>query len=285
MKPFAAVRWIPKRFTPEALISDIMETNVIAADTLDEQEFVAKQIKDYDFLALPVVDGENRLVGIITVDDAIDVLTEEATEDIEKMAAIIPSADDKTYLKTSVFSLFKKRIPWLLLLMISATFTGSIISSFEDTIASTSVGVVLLAFVPMLMDTGGNAGGQTSVTIIRGLALDEITFSDIFRIIWKEMRVSAVCGIVLAAANFVKILLVDRMLMGNENITVWVALVICLTLILVVIIAKFVGCTLPMLAKKVGFDPAVMASPFITTIVDALALLAYFKIAQIILGI
>jgi len=270
---------------PNAVIGDIMDTNVIAADTLDQQEFVANQIKRYDFLALPVVDGENRLVGIVTVDDAIDVLTEEATEDIEKMAAIIPSPDDKTYLKTSVFALFKKRIPWLLLLMISATFTGSIISSFESTIASTSVGVVLLAFVPMLMDTGGNAGGQTSVTIIRGLALDEITFSDIFRIIWKEMRVSLVCGIVLAAANFVKILLVDRMLMGNENITIWVAMVICLTLIFVVIIAKFVGCTLPMLARKVGFDPAVMASPFITTIVDALALLAYFQIAQLILGI
>lgn len=270
---------------PQAVLSQIMETNVISAETLDQQEFVANQIKRYDFLAMPVVDTENRLVGIVTFDDAMDVLTDEATEDIEKMAAIVPSENDKPYLKTSPFALWKKRIPWLLLLMISATFTGSIISSFEATIAATSAGVALLAFVPMLMDTGGNAGGQSSVTIIRGLALDEISFSDLFRILWKETRVAVLCGGTLAVCNFVKILLVDRMLLGNANITIWVDLVVCLTLVVTVLLAKIVGCTLPLLAKKLGFDPAVMASPFITTIVDALALLVYFQIAAAVLGV
>ncbi|MBD5499979.1 MAG: magnesium transporter [Lachnospiraceae bacterium] len=258
---------------PDAIIGEIMHENVIFINTMMDQEEVARQFQKYDFTVMPVVDNENRLVGIITVDDIVDILLEEATEDIEKMAAIVPT--DKPYMRTGVFETWKKRIPWLLLLMISATFTGSIITSFEDAL---SVCVVLTAYIPMLMDTGGNAGGQASVTIIRGLSLDEIAFSDIFNIIWKEARVALLCGGTLAVANFAKLLLLDR-------VTVTVALVVCLTLIAAVFIAKIVGCTLPMLAKKIGFDPAVMASPFITTIVDALSLLIYFRIATAILHI
>ena len=258
---------------PDAIIGEIMHENVIFINTMMDQEEVARQFQKYDFTVMPVVDNENRLVGIITVDDIVDILLEEATEDIEKMAAIVPT--DKPYMRTGVFETWKKRIPWLLLLMISATFTGSIITSFEDAL---SVCVVLTAYIPMLMDTGGNAGGQASVTIIRGLSLDEIAFSDIFNIIWKEARVALLCGGTLAVANFAKLLLLDR-------VTVTVALVVCLTLIAAVFIAKIVGCTLPMLAKKIGFDPAVMASPFITTIVDALSLLIYFRIATSILHI
>lgn len=257
----------------DAIIGEIMHENVIFINTLMDQEEVARQFQKYDFTAMPVVDNENRLVGIITVDDIVDILQEEATEDIEKMAAIVPS--DKPYMKTGVIETWKKRIPWLLLLMISATFTGSIITSFEDAL---SVCVVLTAYIPMLMDTGGNAGGQASVTIIRGLSLDEISFSDIFQVIWKEARVALLCGFTLAAANFVKLLLLDR-------VAVSVAAVVCLTLMAAVLIAKIVGCILPMLAKKIGFDPAVMASPFITTIVDALSLLIYFRIATGILHI
>lgn len=258
---------------PDAIIGEIMHENVIFANTLMDQEEVARQFQKYDFTAMPVVDNENRLVGIITVDDIVDILQEEATEDIEKMAAIVPT--DKPYMKTGVFETWKKRIPWLLLLMISAAFTGSIITSFEDAL---SVYVVLTAYIPMLMDTGGNAGGQASVTIIRGLSLDEIEFADIFKIIWKEARVAVLCGGTLAAANFVKLLLLDR-------VTVAVAIVVCCTLVAAVFIAKIVGCILPMLAKKIGFDPAVMASPFITTIVDALSLLVYFGIATAVLHI
>lgn len=258
---------------PDAVIGEIMHENVIFINTMMDQEEVARQFQKYDFTAMPVVDNENRLVGIITVDDIVDILLEEATEDIEKMAAIVPT--DKPYMRTGVIETWKKRIPWLLLLMISATFTGSIITSFEDAL---SVCVILTAYIPMLMDTGGNAGGQASVTIIRGLSLDEIAFSDIFSIIWKEARVAILCGITLAAANFVKLLLFDK-------VAVSVALVVCLTLITAVLIAKIVGCTLPMLAKKIGFDPAVMASPFITTIVDALSLLIYFRIATVVLHI
>ena len=221
----------------------------------------------YDFTAMPVVDNENRLVGIITIDDVVDIMQEEATEDIEKMAAILPT--DKPYMKTGVFETWKKRIPWLLLLMISATVTGKIITHYEDALGTY---IVLTAFIPMLMDTGGNAGGQASVTIIRGLSLNEIEFHDMIKVIWKEIRVAAMCGITLAAANFVKIMLID-------HVSVSVALVVCLTLLLAVLFAKLVGCTLPMFAQKVGFDPAVMASPFITTIVDALSLLVYFGIA------
>lgn len=259
--------------SPDEVIGEIMHENVIYINTLMDQEEVARQFQKYDFTAMPVVDNENRLVGIITVDDIVDILQEEATEDMEKMAAIVPS--DKPYMKTGVFETWKKRIPWLLLLMISATFTGSIITSFEDAL---SVCVILTAYIPMLMDTGGNAGGQASVTIIRGLSLNEIEFSDALAVVWKEIRVAFLCGLTLAAANFAKLLLFDR-------VTVTVAVVVCLTLLSAVLIAKVVGCILPMLAKKIGFDPAVMASPFITTIVDALSLLIYFRIATLVLHI
>lgn len=258
---------------PDEIIGEMMHENVIYLNTLMDQEEVARQFQKYDFTAMPVVDNERRLVGIITVDDVVDILQEEATEDMEKMAAIVPS--DKPYMKTGVFETWKKRIPWLLLLMISATFTGSIITSFEDAL---SVCVILTAYIPMLMDTGGNAGGQASVTIIRGLSLNEIEFSDALLVVWKEIRVAMLCGLTLAAANFAKLLLFDK-------VTVLVAAVVCLTLMAAVLIAKVVGCILPMLAKKIGFDPAVMASPFITTIVDALSLLIYFRIATLILHI
>ena len=252
---------------PDEVISDIMHENVISISTMMDQEEVARQFQKYDFTAMPVVDNENRLVGIITVDDIVDILQEEATEDIEKMAAIVPS--DKPYMKTGVLETWKKRIPWLLLLMVSATFTGRIIASYETALSAC---MVLSTFIPMLMDTGGNAGSQASVSIIRGISLDEIQFADLPGVIWKEARVSLLCGATLSAANFVKLMLFDR-------VGVMVALVICLTLIVAVFVAKIVGCTLPMFAKKVGFDPAVMASPFITTIVDALSLIIYFQIA------
>ena len=261
------------------VIADIMERNIISVQTLDDQEVVARTLSKYDFLALPVVDTENRLVGIVTVDDAMDVLQDEVTEDIEKMAAMLPS--DKPYLKTSTLETYKARIPWLLLLMISATFTGQIISSFESALAAATV---LTAYIPMLMDTGGNCGSQASVTVIRGLSLSEIEFSDIFRVIWKEIRVAVVCGVTLAAANFIKLMLVDRLIFHNP-ITFPVAAVICCTMVCTVLCAKVVGCALPLLAKKIGFDPAVMASPFITTIVDAISLLIYFQFATMILGI
>lgn len=257
----------------DAAIRDIMHENVIYLSTLMDQEEVARQFQKYDFTSMPVVDNEGRLVGIITVDDVVDILQEEATEDIEKMAAIVPS--DKPYMKTSVYETWKKRIPWLLLLMISATFTGNIITAFEDAL---SVFPILTAFIPMLMDTGGNAGGQASVTIIRGLSLNEINYADVFKILWKELRVSIICGLTLAAAYFGKLMVFDK-------VGIDVALVVSLTLIASVMIAKLIGCTLPMLAKKLGFDPAVMASPFITTIVDALSLIIYFAIAARILNL
>lgn len=262
------------------LIEDIMDTNVVSVTTTDDKEDVAQAMSKYDYLSMPVVDQENRLVGIVTVDDAMDVMEEEATEDIEKMAAITPT--DKPYLKTSVFDTFKARIPWLLLLMVSATFTGLIITNFE---ASLAVVPVLTAYIPMLMDTGGNCGSQASVTVIRALSLDEVDFSDILSVIWKELRVALLCGAVLAIANFAKMMLVDRMLLGNTSLEPLVAAIVCLTLVCAVAVAKFVGCTLPLLAKKVGLDPAVMASPFITTIVDALSLLIYFQFAKNLLGI
>ena len=258
---------------PDETIGEIMHENVISVHTHTDQEEVARQFRKYGFTAMPVVDNENRLVGIITVDDIVDVIEEEATEDMEKMAALVPS--DKPYMRTSVWEIFKKRIPWLLLLMVSATFTGSIITSFEDAL---SVYVALTAFIPMLMDTGGNAGGQTSVTIIRGLSLGEIAYRDVPRIMWKELRTAVLCGCTLAVANFVKLMLFDRL-------GVAVSLVVCLTLVAAVVMAMLVGCLLPMAAKRLGFDPAVMASPFITTIVDALSLLVYFQIATLILGI
>ena len=272
LKGTVALRYLLMK-DPDEKIGDIMHENVISLHTLMDQEEVARQFQKYDFTAMPVVDNENRLVGIITVDDVVDILQEEATEDMEKMAAIVPS--DKPYLKTTVFETWKKRIPWLLLLMISATFTGKIIASFEDAL---SVYVVLTTFIPMLMDTGGNAGGQASVTVIRGLSLNEISFSDTAKVLWKEIRVAVLCGITLAAANFVKLMIVDR-------VTLPVAAVVCLTLVAAVFFAKIVGSMLPIAAKKLGFDPAVMASPFITTIVDALSLLIYFKIATMLLGI
>lgn len=258
---------------PEEKIGDIMHENVVSINTLMDQEEVASQFKKYDFTAMPVVDNENRMVGIITVDDIVDIIEEETTEDIEKMAAIMPS--DKPYMYTGIFETFKKRIPWLLLLMVSATFTGQVIKSFEDAL---SVCTVLTLFIPMLMDTGGNAGGQASVTVIRGLSLGEIEYSDVFGIIWKELRVAVLCGGTLAMANFAKLMLFDQV---GFN----VAMVVCLTLVITVIIAKLIGCTLPILAKKLNFDPAVMASPFITTIVDALSLLVYFQIATHLLGL
>lgn len=255
------------------LIEDIMETDVIYVYTLDDREDVARQFSKYDFLAIPVVDNEQRLVGIVTVDDAIDVLQEETTEDIEMMAAITPT--DKPYMKTGVWETFKKRIPWLLLLMISATFTSKIIASYETALSQVAV---LTTFIPMFMDTGGNAGGQASVTIIRGLSLNEIEFKDIFKIVWKEIRIAVLCGVVLSVANMAKLLLIDR-------VSFIIALVVCLTIIATVFFAKIVGCTLPLFAKKVGFDPAIMASPFITTIVDAISLIIYFNISVAVLGI
>ncbi len=257
----------------DAVIGDMMHRNVVSLRTLMDQEEVARMFRKYEFTAMPVVDNEDRLVGIITMDDVVDILEEETTEDIEKMAAVMPS--DKPYLKTTVFDAYKKRIPWLLLLMISATFTGSIITSFENALSRY---VVLTAFIPMLMDTGGNAGGQASAIIIRGLSLDEIEFGDWFTVVWKEIRTAALCGLTLALCNFARLLLFDK-------VSVAVAFVVCVTLFVAVIVAKIVGSTLPMLAKKIGMDPAVMASPFITTIVDAISLLIYFRVAAIVLGL
>ena len=264
----------------ETKIEDIMETNLISVTTQTDQEEVAATLSKYNFIALPVVDGENRLVGIITFDDAMDVMEEEATEDIEIMGGMSPS--EKTYSRATTWDLFKQRIPWLLLLMVSATFTGMIITGFENALAAQ---VALTAFIPMLMDTGGNSGSQSSVTVIRALSLGELEFRDLPQVIWKEIRTAVCCGTVLAAACFCKILLVDRLLMGNSSITVAVALVVCLTMAITVLLAKTVGCILPMSAKRLGFDPAVMASPFITTIVDALSLLVYFGIAKALLGV
>ncbi len=264
----------------ETKIRDIMETNVLSVTTHEDKEDVAQMFSKYDLTALPVVDAENRLVGIITVDDAMDVIEEETTEDFEKMAAILPS--DKPYLKTGVLETVKSRIPWLMLLMLSATFTGIIITSFESALAAC---VVLTSFIPMLSGTGGNSGSQSSTAIIRALSLDEVDLSDVLAVVWKEVRVAAMCGVCLGAANFVKMLLIDRSLMHNPEVTIAVAAVVSLTLVLTVICAKVVGCTLPLAAERIGIDPAVMAAPFITTVVDALSLLIYFAIATRILGI
>ena len=261
-------------------IEDLMETNVISVNTHTDQEEVAQMLSKYNFLALPVVDFDNRMVGIITFDDAMDVIQDEATEDMEIMGGMTPS--DKTYLRSTPIDLFKHRIPWLMLLMISATFTGLIITSFESALAAQ---VVLTAFIPMLMDTGGNSGSQSSVTVIRALSLGELEFKDIFKVIWKECQTSLLCGIALAVVCFGKIMLVDHLIMHNPAVTPVVALVVCLTMVITIMVAKMIGCTLPMLAKKLGFDPAVMASPFITTTVDAVSLLVYFGIAKAILGL
>ena len=264
----------------EMLIQDIMLTNLISVTTSTDREEAARMLSKYNFLALPVVDKENRMVGIVTFDDAMDVMEEAATEDMELMSGITPS--EKTYLRSSAFELFRNRVPWLMLLMVSATFTGLIITAFEGALAAQ---VALTAFIPMLMGTGGNSGSQSSVTVIRALSLDELQLRDIGKVIWKELRTAIMCGIALAAVCFVKIWLVDGLMMGNEDITVAINAVVCLTLAVTVVIAKLVGCVLPLGAKALHLDPAVMASPFISTIVDALSLLVYFLFANAILGI
>ncbi len=263
---------------PDAVLEQLMEQNVIAAATSDEGEQVAYLLDRYHFLALPVVDGEGRLVGIITVDDAMSIIHRETEEDFAKMAAMAPA--EKAYIKTGVFALWRNRFPWLLILMLSATFTGWIISAFEGALAAS---VALTAFIPMLMGTGGNSGSQASVTVIRALSVGEVDYGDWLRILWRELRVAALCGVTLGVAAFGKLQLVDRWLMGNEEITMAVTLVVAITLALTVIIAKVTGGLLPILTKRLGFDPAVMASPFITTLVDALSLLIYFTVAQAIL--
>ena len=262
------------------IIEDIMDPDVVWARTMDDKEDVAQALNKYSFLALPIVDMENRLVGIVTVDDAMDVIEEETTEDFEKMAAMLPS--DKPYLRTGVLATWKSRLPWLMILMLSATFTGMILNHYESALAAC---LVLNAYIPMLSGTGGNSGTQASVAVIRALSLDEVDFSDVLKVLWKELRVSLLCGLCLAGANFVKMLVVDRLLLGNAEVTPMVCLVVCLTILFVVVFAKCVGCSLPLLAEKVGLDPAVMASPFISTIVDATSLLIYFRFASWLLGI
>ena len=264
----------------EMLIEDLMLTNLIFVNTQTDQEDVARMLAKYSFLALPVVDGEGRMVGIVTFDDAMDVIEEETTEDMEIMGGMLPS--EKTYLKSSAFELFKNRIPWLMLLMVSATFTGLIITAFEGALAAQ---VALTAFIPMLMGTGGNSGSQSSVTVIRALSLDELDFSDVGKVLWKELRTALMCGVALAVVCFGKIWLVDHLLFGNPDITLMVDLVVCLALAVTVVVAKIVGCLLPIGAKAIKLDPAVMASPFISTIVDALSLLVYFLFAKSLLGV
>ena len=264
----------------EAEIRDIMGQDIISVTTTDDQEEVARTLSKYDLSAVPVVDKEQRLVGIVTIDDAIDVIEEEATRDMEMMAASTPS--DKSYMKTGVFETWKNRIPWLVILMISATFTSIVLNSFEERLITCSV---LIAYIPMLMGTGGNSGSQSSVAVIRAISLGEISFVDTFRVFWKEIRVSVLCGVVLAGANFLKLLLVDRMLLGNTEVTFMIALVISVTMACVVICAKTIGCLMPLLADKLKLDPALMASPFITTIVDVLSLLVYIVWATVFLGI
>ena len=264
----------------EMRLKDMMHTNIISVTTQTDQETVARMLSKYNFLAMPVVDGENRMVGIVTFDDAMDVLTEEATEDMELMSGMTPS--EKPYLKSSTLELFKNRFPWLTLLMVSSTFTGLIITSFEDALASV---VALTAFIPMLMGTGGNSGSQSSVTVIRSLSLGELKFQDIGAVLWKELRTSLMCGVALGVVCFAKIWLIDHLLFANPDITLMVDLVVSLALVLTVVIAKIVGGLLPLGAKALGADPAVMASPFITTIVDAVSLLVYFMFAKMLLGV
>ena len=261
-------------------IQEIMETNLIFVNTQTDQEEVARMFSKYNFLALPVVDTEGRMVGICTFDDAMDVMEEEATEDMELMSGMTPS--EKPYLKSSPFELFKNRIPWLMLMMVSATFTGLIMTAFEDALAAQ---IALSAFIPMLMGTGGNSGAQSSVTVIRGLSLGEVEFADVGQVLWKEIRTALMCGVALATVCFIKIWLVDKLLFQNENITLMVDLVVCLALCVTVVVAKLVGCLLPIGAKAIKLDPAVMASPFISTIVDALSLLVYFLFAKMLLGV
>lgn len=264
---------------PDAKIADIMEENLVYAHTLDDRELSARKLSNYGLLAVPVVDDEKRLVGIVTVDDAIEVLQEENTEDIAKMAATTPS--DKPYLKTSTWAVFKNRIPWLLLLMVSATFTGLIINTYEAKL--NAISTVLFACVPMLMDTGGNAGAQASVTVIRALAIGEVRTRDVFKVVRKELRVSLLAALVLGLACMAKLMLIDNLLFGYKDYTLSRCSVISASLALTVIMAKLVGCTLPLIAKKCRLDPAVVASPFITTIVDALSLMVYCTLAIAVL--
>lgn len=264
----------------DAVIKDIMDSNVIFAHTLDNKEEVSLLFEKYNYLALPVVDKEDRLVGIITVDDAIDVIHEAAEEDFAKMAAMTPT--EKEYLKTSTFEIFKSRIPWLILMLLSSTFTGLIITSFESKLSGL---LALTAFIPMLMGTGGNSGSQASVTVIRGLSLGNLSFGDVFRVLWKELKVSVFCGVTLAAICIAKILLIDCALLQTEGLSFLVIITIALTLAITVICSKLIGCSLPLLARKLGFDPAVMAAPLITTIIDAISLLVYFTIASALLGL
>ena len=263
------------------IVENIMDTSVVSCETLEDKEEVARKFSDYDFLALPVVDKEGCLVGIVTIDDAVDVIEEEATEDIQKMAAILPT--EQEYLKQSVGKIWASRIPWLLLLMVSATFTGLILNTYEASLSVIST--ALIACVPMLMDTGGNAGGQASVTVIRSLALGDIEFKDILKVLWKEIRAALLLGATLAIACFLKLILIDNLLFGFKDYEVKLCLVVSFALFITVIMAKIVGCLLPLFAKKVKLDPAVVASPFITTIVDALALLLYFNVSKLLLGI
>lgn len=261
------------------IIADIMDDSVAFCTTTDDQEYVSGICSDYDLIAVPVVDKERRLVGIVTVDDIIDVMEQEATEDIEIMAAITPT--NKPYFRQSTLDVWKSRIPWLLILMVSATFTGLVLNAFEDALATYGV---LTMFIPMLMDTGGNSGSQASTTVIRGLSLGDIQFSDLVKVIWKEIRVAILIAVTLAVACFLKVILIDKMLFSNGDISIAVAAIVCFTVALTVICAKIVGCTMPMIAQRFGFDPAVMSSPFITTIVDVISLLIYFGIAKTLLG-
>lgn len=262
----------------EVIIEDIMDRNVVYAVTTDDQEEVSEKISDYDLLAIPVVDKESRLVGIVTVDDVIDVMEEETTEDFEKMAAMTPS--DKPYSRTGALDMWKNRIPWLMFLMLSATFTSMIINDFEDALAAQAV---LVGFIPMLMGTGGNSGAQASTAVIRSISLGDTEPGDILKVIWKEWRVAILCGVSLAAINFLKMLLVDRMLLGNDGVTAVVAATVSLSIVFIVMFAKVVGSTLPILAEKLGVDPAVMANPLISTITDAVSLLIYFAMARMLL--
>ena len=262
----------------DTVIEDIMDTNIIFATTTDDQEEVSEKFSDYDLIAIPVVDKEGCLVGIVTVDDVIDVMEQEATEDIEKMAGITPS--DRPYSRTSVVEIWRNRIPWLMFLMLSATFTGMIMTHFEDALA---VQVVLVAFIPMLMGTGGNSGSQASTAVIRSLSLGDIEPADVVKVVWKELRVAFLCGVTLAVINFGKMYLVDRMLLNNPEVTFTVAAIVSLTIVFVVMFAKVVGSTLPIIAEKIGVDPAVMASPLISTITDAVSLMIYFNIARIMI--
>lgn len=264
---------------PDTCLSDIMDENVIAVHTHDDKEDVAMKLDKYGFLAIPVVDSESRLVGIVTVDDAIEVIIEESEEDFAKMAAIT-SASDTPYLKTSVFDIWKSRIPWLLILMLSSTLSSAILGSFEARLSA-----VLVLFIPMIMGTGGNSGGQSSVTVTRSISLSEVEFSDIFRVIWKELRVGVLCAITVGVATFAKVVLIDGLLLGNSDVTLLVALTVSLSLTATIILAKIIGATLPILAKKIGLDPAVMASPLITTLVDAISLMVYILVASSILKI